>query len=119
MLNVPRRKKVTPIITLTRDAVEAIKLFLSEIGYRRPLRIDLQNSGCCDPSLCLRLDNIRESDLIQEVDELTFVISPENNRLVGEVTIAYCDEADRKGFVITSKNPISEWDGFGVSDIKI
>jgi len=25
----------------------------------------------------------------------------------------------RKGFVLTSSKPVGEWDGFGVSDIKI
>jgi len=29
------------------------------------------------------------------------------------------DEMGRKGFVLTSSKPVGEWDGFGVSDIKI
>jgi Fe-S cluster assembly iron-binding protein IscA len=66
----------------------------------------------------LSADQIRESDLVQEVDELMFVISPETYQLLGEVTISYRDEPGRKGFVITSIKPVSEWEGFGVSNIK-
>jgi Fe-S cluster assembly iron-binding protein IscA len=85
---------------------------------QRPLRIDLQASGCCDPSLGLRVDIVRESDLIQEIDGLVFVIGPEIYRLAGEVTISYVDDRHRKGFVITSSKPVTEWDGFSVSSIR-
>ena len=85
---------------------------------QRPLRIDLQASGCCDPSLNLRVDTVRESDLIQETDGLVFVVSPEIYRLAGEVTISYVDDRHRKGFVITSSKPVTEWDGFSVSSIR-
>ena len=84
---------------------------------QRPLRIDLQASGCCDPSLGLRVDIVRESDLIQEIDGLVFVISPDIHRLAGEVTIRYVDESHRKGFILTSSKRVSEWDGFCVSSI--
>lgn len=79
----------------------------------------MTNSGCCDASLCLRADTVRDTDLIQESDDLKFVISTETHQLVGEVTISYVDELGRKGFVLTSSKPVGEWDGFGVSDIKI
>ena len=102
-------------------AGQAIKSFLAERGAERPLRIHLQFTGCCDPSLGLSVDNIRESDLIQEVDGLTFVISPEVHQLVGDVTIFYYynDEIGRKGFILTSDKPVSEWDGLGVCAIGI
>jgi Fe-S cluster assembly iron-binding protein IscA len=110
---------VNPIITLAPNAAQAIKLFLSDKGLQKPLRIDLQSSGCCDPSLGLIVDNINEADLIQEIDGLMFVISPETHRLVGEVMISYADDADKIGFVLTSSKPVSEWDGFGVTTIKV
>jgi len=106
------------MIKLEANAGRAIKSFLAEKGCQQPLRIQLQSSGCCDPSLCLEADQIRVSDLVQEVDELMFVISPETYQLVGEVTISYRDEPGRKGFLITSLKPVSEWEGFGVSIIK-
>jgi len=84
---------------------------------QRPIRIDLQSSGCCDPSLRLQVDTIRESDLIQETDGLVFIIRPEIHRLAGDVTIDYVDESQRTGFVLTSSKPVSEWDGFSVSSI--
>ena len=84
---------------------------------QRALRIDLQASGCCDPSLGLRVDTVRESDLIQETGGLVFVVSPEIYRLAGEVTISYIDQSHRKGFVLTSSKPVTEWDGFSVGSI--
>jgi Fe-S cluster assembly iron-binding protein IscA len=63
------------------------------------------------------VDSIREPDLIEEVDGLTFVIDPEVYQLVGNITISYIDEIGRKGFILTSDKPVSEWDGLGVCAI--
>jgi Fe-S cluster assembly iron-binding protein IscA len=65
------------------------------------------------------LDEIRENDLIQEIEGLTFVISREVYELVGEVTISYIDEKGKKGYVMRSSKPLNEWDGFGVCEIKL
>jgi Fe-S cluster assembly iron-binding protein IscA len=98
---------------------QVIKSLLADKNIRQPVRIELNFSGCCDASLCLRVDTMLETDLKLESDGLTFVIDPETCQLVGEVTISYVDEIGRKGFVLTSSKPIGEWDGFGVSDLKI
>jgi Fe-S cluster assembly iron-binding protein IscA len=107
------------IVKLEPGVSQAIRSFLADKGIQQPIRIDLNFSGCCDASLCLCVDTILETDLTLELDGLTFVINPETYQLVGEVTISYMDEMGRKGFVLTSSKPVSEWDGFGVSDIKI
>ncbi len=106
------------MVKLKAGAGQAIRSFLAEKGLKRPIRIDLQSSGCCDASLGLSVDTVRESDLIQELDGLTFVVSPETHQLVGEVTISYVEDIGRRGFVLTSTKPVSEWDGFGVSSIR-
>jgi len=106
------------MVKLEASAGQAIKEFLAAKGFQRPLRIDLQSSGCCDPSLCLSLDDIRDSDLVQEMEGLTFVISPAIRELVGDVTISHKDENGTEGFVLTSSKPVSEWDGFGVTIIR-
>jgi Fe-S cluster assembly iron-binding protein IscA len=98
---------------------QVIRSILTDKGIQQPIRIDLHFSGCCDPSLYLCVDTILESDLIQEFDDLKFVIDPETYQLVGEVTISCVDDMGRKGFVLTSSKPLSEWNGFGVSTIKI
>jgi Fe-S cluster assembly iron-binding protein IscA len=67
----------------------------------------------------LIVDAVRESDLVEEVDGLTFVISPETYQLAGEVRISYMDDAGRKGFVLTSNKPISEWDGFAACSTRM
>ena len=107
------------IIKLEPGVSQVIKAFLAAKGIRQPIRIDSNFSGCCDVSLCLCVDNILYTDLTVELEGLTFVINPETYQLVGEVNISYADEMGRKGFVLTSSKPVGEWDGFGVSDIKI
>jgi Fe-S cluster assembly iron-binding protein IscA len=104
---------------LEPGASQAVKSFLADKGIQKPVRIDLNFSGCCDSSLCLRVDNISETDFTLEIDGLIFVINPETYELVGEVTISYVDEMKRKGFMLTSSKPVGEWDGFSVSDIKL
>jgi Fe-S cluster assembly iron-binding protein IscA len=107
------------LVTLDSGASEAVKSFLSERGIQGPVRIELQFTGCCDPSLGLIVDTVRESDLVEESDGVTFVVSPETHQLAGEVTISYTDDAGRKGFVLTSSKPISEWDGFATCSIRM
>ena len=61
------------------------------------------------------MDRVRESDLVEEVDGLTFVISPETHDLVGDVTIGCAED----GFVVMSAKPLSEWDGFAPCKIRM
>jgi len=103
------------LVTLEPGAGQAIRLSLAEVGVHGPVRIEIQSSGCCDPSLSLIVDTIRESDLVEEVDGVTFVVSPETRELVGEVTISSTDD----GFVLTSSRPLSEWDGFAPCKIRM
>jgi Fe-S cluster assembly iron-binding protein IscA len=107
------------MIQLEPGAGQAIKSFLAEKGSRGPIRIDLNSTGCCDASLGLSVDTVRAADLVQEVDGLQFVMSPETYQLVGEVTISFVDERGKKGFVLFSSKPVSEWDGFGVCSIRV
>jgi len=113
------KEKAIPMIQLEPGAGQAIKSFLAEKGCRGPIRIDLNSTGCCDVSLGLSLDTVRAADLVQEVDGLQFVMSPETYQLVGEVTISFVDEREKRGFVLFSSKPVSEWDGFGVCSIRI
>ena len=107
------------LVTLDTNASHAVKSALAEKGVQGPVRIEVQFTGCCDPSLGLIIDTIRESDLVEEVDGLTFVISAETHQLVGEVRISYTDDAGRKGFVLTSSKPLSEWEGFATCSIRM
>jgi Fe-S cluster assembly iron-binding protein IscA len=64
-------------------------------------------------------DSACEGDLVWKTDGLDFVISPETYKISGDINIAYIDEPGKKGFSITSSKPVSEWEGFGICDIKI
>jgi Fe-S cluster assembly iron-binding protein IscA len=113
-----RGEKAIPVITLEPGAGQAIKEFLAEKGSQGPIRVDLLSTGCCDVSLGLSVDRIRKADLIEEVDGLQFSMGPETYQLVGEVTISSVDEREKRGFVLTSSKPVSEWAGFGVCSIR-
>jgi Fe-S cluster assembly iron-binding protein IscA len=104
-----------PLVTLEPGAGQAIRSALAEAGALGPIRIAIMSSGCCDPSFGLAVDRIREADLVEEIDGVTFVISRETYDLVGEVTIG-CKE---DGFVVTSAKPLSEWDGFAPCKIRM
>ena len=108
----------SPIITLRPGARSAILAVMEGKHIQRPLRVDLNFSGCCDPSLCLCADDSREEDFIEEIEGLTFIINPKTYDLAGNITISYIDEPGRKGFRIQSAKPMGEWEGFGVCDIK-
>lgn len=105
-------------IKLEQGASRAIGSAMDEKNEHRPLRIDLQFTGCCDSSLCLRVDDAFENDLISQIEGLTFVIRQEIYDLTGEITVSYVNHQGRKGYIIKSSKPLSEWEGFGVSDIK-
>ncbi len=105
-------------IKLELDAYRAIISELSAQGINRCVRVDVRSTGCCDPSLGLVLDKQREEDLVQIAEDLTFVMSPDVYALVGEVAVSYADDTERKGFVITSEKPLSEWQGFAACDIR-
>ena len=102
------------LVRLEPGAGQAIRSALSEAGAQGPIRIAITSSGCCDPSFELTVDRIRESDLVEELDGVTFVISRETHDLLGEVTIG-CKE---DGFAVTSAQPLSEWDGFAPCKIR-
>jgi Fe-S cluster assembly iron-binding protein IscA len=107
------------LVKLDPGVGQAVKSLLSEKGAQGPIRIELQFTGCCDPSLGLIVDTIRESDLIQEVDGVTFVIDPETHQLAGEVKISYTEDAGRDRFVLTSSKPVGEWDGLLTCSIRM
>jgi Fe-S cluster assembly iron-binding protein IscA len=112
-------KEAIRMIKLQADVSKAMGSFLDERGRKQPIRIELQSSGCCDSSLGLRVDEIRDGDLVEEHDGLTLVISNEISRMAGDITIS-CEEGEgRKGFVLNSTKPINEWSGFGVITIRI
>lgn len=67
----------------------------------------------------LSAEAAHEGDLTVEIDGLVFSVSPDTYEISGDINISYAEEQGRKGFSVTSSKPVSEWDGFGICDIKI
>ena len=115
----PLMEKPILIIRLDPGVSQAITRLLKEKAISLSLRLDLNFTGCCDASLCLRPDEAGADDAVLEIEGLTFLIRPEVYELTGAITISYVEEPGKKGFVLKSSKPLSEWDGFGLTDIKI
>ena len=107
------------LVKLSAEASEAIRSELAKAASSGPIRIELQFTGCCDPSLGLLVDNAGESDIVEEVDGLTFVIDPQTSDLAGEISIDLKRDEVRDVFLLTSANPIGEWDGFVTCNLRI
>jgi len=105
-------------IKLEPEAYRAIMSTLSSEDIHRCVRIEVRSTGCCDPSLGLVLDKPGEADLVQIVDDLTFVMSPEVYALVGDVAVSRADEFEGRGFILTSEKPLSEWQGFAACELR-
>ncbi len=105
----------TAVITTDPGVCEAIANVLAKKEYSGVIRIVLTSTGCCDASLGLLLDEVGESDLVEEIGDLTFVMSRKIYDLAGRVRISCRENAE---FVLTSEKPVSEWAGFGACTIK-
>jgi Fe-S cluster assembly iron-binding protein IscA len=106
------------IVTLDKNTYLQI---ISELAAKKlppSVRIEIHSTGCCDASLGLRADEADATDLVEENGILKFLINSEVYALVGDVSISYVEEAGRKGFVLISRHPLNEWEGFGVCDMK-
>ncbi len=99
------------LVKVSPEAHAALESQLAEKGVQGPVRIELQFTGCCDPSLGLMVDVPRDTDFVEEVDGITFVIDPAAEELAGQVTIDRTADGGRDAFLVTSEHPIGEWDG--------
>ena len=106
------------MITATPQALDAIRRFLAGIGESKQIRIVLQSTGCCDASLGLMTDDVRDDDIVETLQDVRFVISPEVLKLSGGISISCKTDQPDSGFVLTPEKPVSEWDGFGACQIK-
>jgi Fe-S cluster assembly iron-binding protein IscA len=105
------------MVTLKQGCAQAIKWFLKENRIPAGIRIELLFTGCCDPSLGLRMDDPNASDLVFELEDFTFIMSSDTYETTGEITIDYVDDGIQKGFLLTSSKPVSEWQGFAPCNI--
>jgi Fe-S cluster assembly iron-binding protein IscA len=106
-----------PDILFGPGSARSIKILLAEKGASGVVRIEIRSTGCCDASLGLRVDSVRESDIVQEEEGVTFVVDRETHNLVGQITISCAEGPGRTGFIITSSTPLNEWTGFGTCDL--
>lgn len=103
------------IVALDPGVSNTIAETFTKNNWNGVLRIELTSTGCCDASLGLRVDKIREFDIVQKNEGLTFVINKQTYELVGTVRISLRGSNE---FVLIPEKPVSEWDGFGSCSIR-
>lgn len=95
------------MLEITPDAQTAVKTAMEEKNLTQPLRVYL-GGGCGGYQLLLGLDELRESDHSIDLDGYTYVVDQELAGQMGELKVDFIDDGIRKGFLITSENPLPE-----------
>ena len=107
------------MVKVAPDTVEAIKAWSASNDIRGALRLQVQTSGCCEPILAASFDEIREDDLVEDIDGLQIAIDPSTYRITGEICIELAEEESSPPLLKLSPNlPLSEWSGFLITPIK-
>lgn len=104
------------LIAMDSETVEEIKKELDKRGCPPSIRIDLRSSGCCDASLNLISQTSEESDLSEEFDGLKVYMSQEIRDMTQGVTVTF---KVFDGYYLKPKQPLSEWDGFSPTQIRV
>ncbi|MCB2185701.1 MAG: IscA/HesB family protein [Deltaproteobacteria bacterium] len=95
------------MVEVTESASQAIKGFLAEKNLASPLRVYLEEGGCCGSSLRLVLDEAKANDETFDVDGLTYLIDKDLSQTTGAVKVDFVDNGREKGFVLSSANPLN------------
>ena len=112
-------KSPFPFIKLAPGVADAIRASAAYRCTPGPIQINLVFKGCCDSSLEMRMGARREGDLACSVDGICFLIQPKVFELSSEVTISLGTAGSVNPlFSLTSARQLSEWDGFGESEIQ-
>ena len=91
------------IIEATNDAITEIKKILAKQDRDDlVIRINISGFGWGGPSMGLVLDEQKENDYVEEIDDVTFVAGEDLKSYKG-FDVEYVSEFLRKGFVITPK----------------
>jgi HesB-like selenoprotein len=93
-------------LVMSNEAYEEFKAFLDENNIEKySIRINLAGSGCSGPSFHITADEAQEGDIVQEINDITFLINQEIFDEYGIFTILSSEENDGMGL---SLRPIME-----------
>jgi iron-sulfur cluster assembly protein len=93
------------MIEITNTAVEQLRELLSarESKGSTGLRLEVQRGGCAGMQYDMRVDEVREGDVITERDGVAVFIDPESLKFLDGSIIDYEDGLNDAGFKV--KNP--------------
>lgn len=77
-------------IEIGQETIDEIKKIIESQSDRPAnVRIFVAGHGCSGPSLGLALDELKDSDLVDQVSEVTFVMDKDVHEQMGDVKVEY------------------------------
>ena len=95
------------MVQVTPSASKAVRDFMQEKNLVSPLRVFLNQSSCCGPSLGLRIEEeTLDTDDQVVVDGQTYLIDKGLGVMTGGVTLDFIDDNGQQGFTLTTARPM-------------
>lgn len=94
------------MLTVTPSAQQAIRRFIDNYqGTVAGLRISISDGGCSGYKYGLQLETDSQSDDIRiELDTITLLVSPENEKLLTGCVVDFVETLDESGFKFENPN---------------
>ncbi|MBU1054644.1 MAG: IscA/HesB family protein [Proteobacteria bacterium] len=87
------------MLIITEAAKKELKAFFKDKGMEiQPVRIFLNQSGCCGPRMAMGLDEKKDSDKLFKVDGIQYVIDRELLKKAQPINVDY----GLTGFIVSS-----------------
>lgn len=87
------------MLTVTEAAQKELKAFFIEKGMEiQPVRIFLNQSGCCGPQMAMALDETRDSDSTFKFDGIQYIVDRELLKQAQPINVDY----GTSGFIVSS-----------------
>ena len=86
-------------INVTNKANEELEKYLKSKDLKdHPFRIYISGFGWGGPSFGIALDEQKDGDKVQKIDQLTFLVEEDLTEAYGSFTVDYSDSWFNKGF---------------------
>lgn len=96
-------------VTLSQEAYDEFKSFLDENGIDNySIRINLAGIGCSGPMFNISVDEAKEGDVVEKINDITFVVESQLIDEYGGFIILSTEENDGRGL---SLRPVIQPEG--------
>lgn len=89
-------------LNISQEAVSELYKIIEEKKAEKNIRIYIAGVGWGGPTFGMALEEPKESDMVQEVEDLKFIFAQDMQEHFSKINIDYGSGFFRKGFTITS-----------------